>query len=768
MAKGFSATTVKSWFQYRCERKVRYELSSDDELASVPVVKDVREQSWAILGKKFEDGLVDALGQAVLKPRRDERVLSESLSAAFLKGQRPERYAAQVNLFPKNAAAFLQGTGLFLNRNIADLLRIDLSSSKPGSRELTIIDIKATRHATAFHKAQVAFYVRVLEEVIREMKLSDLTISDHGEIWRIADRATAESREFDVDRFALTPYLRLVDDFCANVLPDIANKKLGNGFDETFFHLYFKCEQCSFLEHCRRSIGPERVRASRDISAVAGLTHEAKRALNRRSIFNVGQLAAAEGLGRMPGLSWSLSKRAPLLVTRAKSLATEEILRTEDEHTYLMPGKIDCALLISVDHDPVDDRVAALGYARIDSGKRARQASIVVPRSGGLEDERNALTAVLSELILDLSQIDEHNLAIEEGRSQADPLFAHIFLYEPSEAINLQAAIGRHLDSEAIRNGLLNLVRLFPPEDVVPEPEFRGVHHLPATALRSVIEQLFALPVAVAYDLRQVSQAILGSESNAYAPGPDFERPFSSLLSIEVIRGLRENSPKAQSRQAIVEDVNARLVAMQELIAWLVEKDSSAAQKGASLLRLAKRPFRFQASFDPLNAMDLDVLLACELLENRAGLLEALINLAKPFQRRRDSGRSLVKIHRDRDFKGSQWGSRRFIFHVPSESREAELSSGDMDLILHNDAPDLRLNPSMWQEISCRIVDLDPPLPVNQICVEVRKQVLDSQTFQSLLDRTPDDGWFIDKAFFDVNSQRAAAFISYLGREVSA
>jgi hypothetical protein len=57
MGSGLSASTIKSWFQYRCERKVRYELSSDEELAAVPIIKDIREQAWAILGKDFEDGL---------------------------------------------------------------------------------------------------------------------------------------------------------------------------------------------------------------------------------------------------------------------------------------------------------------------------------------------------------------------------------------------------------------------------------------------------------------------------------------------------------------------------------------------------------------------------------------------------------------------------------------------------------------------------------------------------------------------------------------
>src|SRR3546814_6637665 len=124
--------------------------------------------------------------------------------------------------------------------------------------------------------------------------------------------------------------------------------------------------------------------------------------------------------------------------------------------------------------------------------------------------------------------------------------YAHIFLYEPAEATNLQRAIGRHLDDERIRSGLLHLVRLFPPEDVVPEPEFRGVHHLPATAIRSVIEQLWALPVAVAFDLRQVSRAInVAGGGPAYVPAEAFERPCSSLLFIDVIRHRRKRHPAA-------------------------------------------------------------------------------------------------------------------------------------------------------------------------------------------------------------------------------
>jgi hypothetical protein len=75
-----------------------------------------------------------------------------------------------------------------------------------------------------------------------------------------------------------------VDDFCANLLPQIASRAVEPGEsaprrDETFFHLYFKCEQCKFLEHCMAAVSDARPPAGRDVSAVAGITHEAKRSM---------------------------------------------------------------------------------------------------------------------------------------------------------------------------------------------------------------------------------------------------------------------------------------------------------------------------------------------------------------------------------------------------------------------------------------------------------------------------------------------------------
>jgi hypothetical protein len=770
MRRGISASTIKSWFQYRCERKVRYELSSDAELAAVPVAKDVREQAWAVLGQEFEARVVRRLhGESgVLSPAPGDDALSERLTGAFLRGKTTEPYAAQVNLKPVGLPSFLEGTKLFLKRNLADLIRRQPGERTGAPDRFTVIDVKATRRATAFHKTQVAFYVRVFEELLKEMGQArpvNAEIEAFGEIWRIPDRGTADGDEWQVERFSLAPYLRLVDEFCRDILPGIAARRVGAGTDETFFHIYFKCEQCNYLAHCSKAIAADLAANRRDVSAVPGLTHEAKRSLARLGLRCIADLSAASGLVRSPGIGWSLSRRAPQLLARAQALSAGTVARTEEEQTFLMPPRCDTVLILSIDHDPVDDRVAAIGYRRVEQG-RARSERIEVPRTGSSADEADALVRVLGLLIADLTQIDATNADAEQRGDQAElQTYAHIFFYEPAEAVNLQRAIGRHLDDPRIRSGLLHLVRLFPPEDVVPEPEFRGFHHLPATAVRSVVEQLWALPVTVAYDLRQVSQALAARGcSSPYAPQPPFARPFSSLLGIEVIRQLREGHSNAAPVPAIVADVAARLDALSSVIQWIFDQNRSAAATGAPLLRLAKRPFRFQSSFDPLNVADLDALLACEIFENRAGLLEALVNLAQPAPRRRDAGRCMAGLTLRKHWP--QGRDHVLIFDVPTPSRDSELGPGDINLILTDDNPDLRLDPRQWPAVSCRILAHKEEFGNRSdlVRVSVRRDAFVGQLFQRLMQRTGSGGWHIDRAFNDVTTGRAVAFLSNLAQ----
>jgi hypothetical protein len=282
MALSLSASTVKSWFQYRCERKVRYGLFSDAELATLPIAVGLREQSWAVLGVDYEDRVLRRLSEeaGVLRPSPGDFGLLESDAISFLRGRLTQPYASQLNLRPRAPFRLLDGTGVSLKRVFPDLIHREVVDERT---IFTVIDVKATRRATPFHKTQIAFYVRVLEALLQELAIS-AEVSPWGYVWRISDRGTADGDDYQREVFGLAPYLRLVDDFCANLLPQIASRAVEPGEsaprrDETFFHLYFKCEQCKFLEHCMAAVSDARPPAGRDVSVVAGITHEAKRSM---------------------------------------------------------------------------------------------------------------------------------------------------------------------------------------------------------------------------------------------------------------------------------------------------------------------------------------------------------------------------------------------------------------------------------------------------------------------------------------------------------
>ncbi len=327
-----------------------------------------------------------------------------------------------------------------------------------------------------------------------------------------------------------------------------------------------------------------------------------------------------------------------------------------------MPPRADVGFYLVADHDPVDDGLVTLGYLKVENGQCTEHIEVLP--NADRKSEADALVRVFSGLIADLEKIDRAN----QRADSANGIYSHIFFYEPLEAISLQNAVKRHLDDSRVRDGLLHMVRLFPPEEVVPEPEFRGMHHLPATALRSVLEQLYALPVVVSFDLRQVSCALheRGLIAVAYSPEAPFRREFSSLLSIEVSRGLRENRSRSVAPEAVENDVRERLQAMRAIVEWLQRENRRAMESNdGPMLRLAKKPFRFHATFDPLQAGDLDLLRALELLENRSGLLEALVRLAQPIGARRDARRCVAGM---RLLTSRQEGpDYRMVFDAPPE-----------------------------------------------------------------------------------------------------
>src|SRR3546814_5065908 len=69
--------------------------------------------------------------------------------------------------------------------------------------------------------------------------------------------------------------------------------------------------------------------ADHDVSAVPGVSHEGKVALQARGLGTVGRLANSAGIGATGPTSWSLQRRSETLIARASAIAD----RRSEEHT---------------------------------------------------------------------------------------------------------------------------------------------------------------------------------------------------------------------------------------------------------------------------------------------------------------------------------------------------------------------------------------------------------------------------------------------------
>ncbi|MED5370937.1 MAG: hypothetical protein VX899_08000 [Myxococcota bacterium] len=742
------ASDVKDWFQYRCDRKLIYSSLPQAERDDVPVETIHKARSIrADEGIEFEADIVATLrrrGESVLGPRsHGDHYVAEALTKAFLLRERTEEYLHQGLL--KETPALRRDLDLASNttlRNaLPDILRWVVEDDE---YRLRVVDIKHTRRPTQYHRAQVAFYALLLRGMYAAFGM-DAPLSPKGNIWHISDGGGWEEER---GLFDLNPYEEMLRDFFRRQFPNISIQRLGRGIDETAFHLYFKCEQCDWLHHCGKSIAADLPVSEWDISAIPGMSHQSKAALVRAGVKTVGSAAAAETL---PPESWSLRTRGKLLISRAGALVEGDWSRLPEHHTWLMPPKVDVPIFLVVDSDPVSGHLATLGC--LVGGVRLEEPRIEVIANPG--QELPAIKRVLGRLIDVLHDLDAHN----REASEETALTSHIFVYEPAEAADLQTAMSRHLDDPGIRTGLLNLVRLFPPEEIrAPEPEYRGAHHLPASALRSVMEQLYVLPAKVSYDLARVSRSLRTANpppKAPYLPRRPFARPFSARLSIDIMR-----DRSMANDGAIRADVAARLSAMAGLCEWVLEDNRKViAGGGKGLLRLKKSPFRFQSAFHPLEATDLETLLAQELLQSRAERLAALVELARPVHERRERLRCFAGlVLKDLKKQGAYYVMN---FEVPKESRDAELRPGSLGLILTDDDPDLRLDPRSWPHCSANLVHVSAQGAY--ITLRMYKKTWTSAVMAAVRERLKHGGdWCLDQAHVDVTTQRMESLLRFL------
>ncbi len=751
-----SASAVKSWFQYRCERQFIYMTMSDTDRKAVPVERRSFISPWAHEGNRYENQVVEALGgsRSIMRPASGRDDLGPSASLAFLQRKVDHEFAYQLVLHPTEALYRKLGIG----RDDHQLLqgKLDLVETVTDHENRTnfkIIDIKASQVATIFHRAQVAWYALMLEAVLEQNGLSpEVKVHGSAEIWhrRPSGRATGGEFPWTVSSFNVRAYRELIIDWARTDLPRMARVRVGRGRDESLCHVYYKCEQCDYMDHCMKGISEDIPARARDISAVPGLTQQSKRLLRRHRLRTVGDLAEAGGVVHQDHLAdWVLSTRGPLIVQRAQALAWDEVRRLSDRVCIRMPPRTDVAVFLVADRDPIEGRLATLGAMIVEDGVCSAP---LVHTIASHEQEAEALQGVLGQLTALLARIHAAN-------SGGAGKVLHFFVYEPAESSDVANALGAHLNEAVVQERLLDLVRIFPPPDAAPEPEYRGYHHLPACALRTVLEETYALPVQVSVDLARVSRALersLYPLDSPYIPMEQFSSPFSSRLPIAVCRHIVRGDIDLAPIRA---DVEARLRAMASLVRWL-EKRNGEFDAADRFLRLNKGPFRLIQATDPLQSQGLELLRVQALLDSRASMLERMSVLASPVAQRAERQRCIAGLQLVGE--GANRRGRWMLFVCPGSSVGSDIKAGDPALIISDGHPDRVLDLTMWDALKIELVPPRANDEPDRLLVTMTEERYSGAAFRDLESRLGVHDWVIDRVHFDVNTDRLVRFLGHV------
>lgn len=327
----------------------------------------------------------------------------------------------------------------------ADL--IEATRASEGAFRLVVIDIKASARETVGFRLQVAFYVVLLEELLRE----------HGLVLEGMSGAIA-SRDSEFvagawNAFDLTLFKDEINRLIAASDSDVA-RAAATSFSTAVYHLGSHCDGCPYNALCFVDTAERE-----DLSLVPHLTATEKRALRSEDINTVSDLSrlmtyTTRGVETTPGCEtkvdrvsgqWALGARLPILFQRARAAlrhsdkAVEHRLTLYASNWGSLPDTNQYPDLVKVfvdaQRDHIQDRLYMLA------------ANVTGPRGrADVIEMANHVPDLASEQSLLIEWLQKLLPAVKRAADSADaPL--HVYLYDRHGQRSLLDALARHFDA---------------------------------------------------------------------------------------------------------------------------------------------------------------------------------------------------------------------------------------------------------------------------------------------------------------------------------
>ncbi|KUG17986.1 hypothetical protein ASZ90_012300 [hydrocarbon metagenome] len=571
-------SAIAQTFRFDCDRFLRFQLANEDEKDSLGIESETYKRPGIDLIKaagrrweadKYQD-LVDTFPsnsiEYVLKPNEDMLVgrgLFDKIQNLFdiLRRQNPPQAIVEAEFaVPSNITPGLEEAYRRYNleevRSRPDILWIrPARTSAPLigrispdlEYEVHIIDVKMAAEPSLRHFTEVTFYALALAAALREQGLSNrYAVSAEGFIWPGNHDANAFRnlvRDYRSKRDE-NPINKALLETLIPVPYEVYQVHVKQFFEERLLHVLSlepldaawhvgpKCQLCDYVNYCKQEAESED-----HLCRVPWLNKGQAELLRNNGIFATRDLADAiernsEEWQSSINSSHQLRADAPALMARSKALLTGRIEAIRGRKCAIMPSWSNQNIFITIHFDPGTGITFAMGAARVyfpadrqqgDSPQTEEHVFIVDRVESMNPDTEKArlieFVTLISRWLQEVSNENDNLLSNQR-------LSSHIFFWDKLEVRQLRRMLGRHMNDPSIIDLIELLVRLFPPDDVLPDPDlFRSQ---PGTVVKDVIRLLVGLPIPHDYTLFETANIFYPTQ-NASGENYRFQLPFGFI-----------------------------------------------------------------------------------------------------------------------------------------------------------------------------------------------------------------------------------------------
>lgn len=587
--------------------------------------------------------------------------------------------------------------------------------------KLRVIDIKLTAEPSPSYFAEVTYYSMALAGWLIDHGMADrYVVVPNAAIWPGSHEASCLVRtcreideqggtytyqqlwsalQEDLEAVPFEVFVGRVRHFFKIDIP----RAFASPWQDLPWHVDNRCKGCDYLgypwldragnptahpEHCM----PTAERTDH-LSRVAFISRGASTALNDQGISDVPSLARLQPSSTAFDTHYSLRATRNVVAGRATALQTQQAAIPPQAGTSgVMPKYADLHVYLTVDFDLGSAITFALGvkafwvepkpYGFV--GQRTTQAygphTYVIDQKD-LNVERRELMAFLNEI----------NAILSDAQNRDSNTTVQFYIWDSVQYRHLTRILGRHLQAVLADTSIQHLAWLFPPEELLPNPNLE-TRRSPITIVREVVRALLAAPIPHYYTLfhtaRVYHHSSLPPNVARFSVHPLFEDTLSDQIPSERAHEIwaRVTRPRHWLQQArtLQETVSKQLDALETITRRLEEDLRSSLQQIAPQIRIQPPPRQSGISFDG------QLWYGFAKLNAALGELEVHQIRAMPPQEREARFRSARLTRRltgnEEATALAQLGLQRRpgirVYEIRPESREAKIREGDFSFSL--------------------------------------------------------------------------------------